>query len=48
MVEEKYLGMLFHDVQCFWGKKKWNFMLALSGFSLAEMGTVLHRLIVGV
>lgn len=32
----------------FCGEKKRNSMLALSEFSLPEMGTVLHRLIAGV
>lgn len=47
MVEEKYLGMPFYLIQCF-VEKKVKFMLALAGFCLSEMGTILHRLVASV
>ena len=44
----KIFGDACSSCPIFRGKKRRNFMLALSGFSLAEMGTVLHRLVAGV
>lgn len=39
MVEEKYLGMPVHHIQYF-VEKKVNFMLALFGFCVSEIGIV--------